>query len=190
MPGNSLGFIDQSYLISTDAPASSIFLITGISRPNGEAATTSGFFNSNPKYFVLKSIFSPFKFLVTLMFILKMSKNLFEGLTDSLTIEKIHNAAFDSGFASRIWKKISPEDYFKYICLESYEDTLNNLELKRTDKQEQLLLSNEMSKKAKEEYMLSYMLDVESKGSLLNINTFKDPFNYKLNIATGSVCET
>jgi len=79
---------------------------------------------------------------------------------------------------------------FKYIRLESYEDTLNNLELKRTDKQEQLLLSDAMSKKAKEEYMLSYMLDVESKGSLLNINTFKDPFNYKLNIATGSVGET
>jgi len=97
---------------------------------------------------------------------------------------------------SKNWKNGKPvsregsSHMFKYICLESYEDTLNNLELKRTDKQEQLLLSNEMSKKAKEEYMLSYMLDVESKGSLLNINTFNDPFNYKLNIATGSVGET
>jgi adenine-specific DNA-methyltransferase len=111
---------------------------------------------------------------------------------------------FDTVLKPRIQKVIYSKDWkngkpvsregsshmFKYICLESYEDTLNNLELKRTDKQEQLLLSNEMSKKAKEEYMLSYMLDVESKGSLLNINTFKDPFNYKLNIATGSVGET
>ena len=97
---------------------------------------------------------------------------------------------------SKDWKNGKPvsregsSHMFKYICLESYEDTLNNLELKRTDKQEQLLLSDAMSKKAKEEYMLSYMLDVESKGSLLNINTFNDPFNYKLNIATGSVGET
>ncbi|MBU4455831.1 site-specific DNA-methyltransferase [Patescibacteria group bacterium] len=97
---------------------------------------------------------------------------------------------------SKDWKNGKPvsregsSHMFKYIRLESYEDTLNNLELKRTDKQEQLLLSNEMSKKAKEEYMLSYMLDVESKGSLLNIDTFEDPFNYKLNIATGSVGET
>ena len=111
---------------------------------------------------------------------------------------------FDTVLKPRIQKVIYSKDWkngkpvsregsshmFKYIRLESYEDTLNNLELRRTHKQEQLLLSNEMSKKAKEEYMLSYMLEVESKGSLLNINTFKDPFNYKLNIATGSVGET
>jgi len=111
---------------------------------------------------------------------------------------------FDTVLKPRIQKVIYSKDWkngkpvsregsshmFKYIRLESYEDTLNNLEIKRTDKQEQLLLSDAMSKKAKEEYMLSYMLDVESKGSLLNINIFKDPFNYKLNIATGSVGET
>ncbi|MDI6687831.1 MAG: hypothetical protein QME06_06365 [Desulfobacterales bacterium] len=111
---------------------------------------------------------------------------------------------FDTVLKPRIQKVIYSKDWkngkpvsregsshmFKYMRLESYEDTLNNLEIKRTDKQEQLLFSNEMSKKAKEEYMLSYMLDVESKGSLLNIDTFEDPFNYKLNIATGSVGET
>jgi len=111
---------------------------------------------------------------------------------------------FDTVLKPRIQKVIYSKDWkngkpvsregsshmFKYIRLESYEDTLNNLEIKRTDKQEQLLFSNEMSKKAKEEYMLSYMLDVESKGSLLNIDAFENPFNYKLNIATGSVGET
>ena len=37
--------------------------------------------------------------------------------------------------------------------------------------------------------MLSYWLDVETKNSssLLNLNQFEDPFNYKLNIAAGSV---
>ena len=111
---------------------------------------------------------------------------------------------FDTVLKPRIQKVIYSKDWkngkpvscegsshmFKYICLESYEDTLNNLEIKRTDKQEQLLLSDAMSKKAKEEYMLSYMLDVESKGSLLNIDAFEDPFSYKLNVATGSVGET
>ena len=40
--------------------------------------------------------------------------------------------------------------------------------------------------------MLSYMLDVDSKDSpsLLNIDAFEDPFNYKLKIATGSAGET
>ena len=34
----------------------------------------------------------------------------------------------------------------------------------------------------KDEYLLNYMLDVESKDSLLNVDAFKNPFNYKLNI--------
>ena len=76
---------------------------------------------------------------------------------------------------------------FKYIRLESYEDTLNNLVLE-IDKDKQMLL--ESNKKFKESYMLGYMLDVESKGSVLNIDSFKNPFDYKLNIATGSVGDT
>lgn len=76
---------------------------------------------------------------------------------------------------------------FKYIRMESYEDTLNNLVLE-LDKDKQMLL--ESNKKFKESYMLGYMLDVESKGSVLNIDSFKNPFDYKLNIATGSVGDT
>ena len=78
---------------------------------------------------------------------------------------------------------------FKYIRLESYEDTLNNLELKRTEAQQSLL---EQHADFREDYMLRYMLDVESRGSasLLNIDRFEDPFHYTLNIATGSAGET
>jgi adenine specific DNA methylase Mod/very-short-patch-repair endonuclease len=78
---------------------------------------------------------------------------------------------------------------FKYIRLESYEDTLNNLELKRTEAQQSLL---EQHPAFREDYILHYMLDVESRGSasLLNLDRFEDPFNYKLNIATGTVGET
>lgn len=78
---------------------------------------------------------------------------------------------------------------FKYMRLESYEDTLNNLELKRTETQQGLL---EKYPDFREDYMLHYMLEVESRGSasLLNLDRFEDPFNYELNIATGTVGET
>jgi len=77
----------------------------------------------------------------------------------------------------------------KILRLESYEDTLNNLELKRTETQQSLL---EQHAEFREDYVLRYMLDVESRGSpsLLNIERFEDPFSYTLDIATGSVGET
>ncbi len=77
----------------------------------------------------------------------------------------------------------------KILRLESYEDTLNNLEVKRTEAQQRLLEEHE---DFREDYMLRYMLDVESRGSasLLNIDRFEDPFSYKLNISTGTAGET
>lgn len=68
---------------------------------------------------------------------------------------------------------------FKYMRLESYEDTLNNLALKQTNTQQQVL---EMNPSFKEGYMLNYMLDVETKDSLLNLEWFINPFNCYLNI--------
>ena len=78
---------------------------------------------------------------------------------------------------------------FKYIRLESYEDALANIELKRTGPQQVLL---DKSTSFRESYMLKYMLETEAKGSpsLLNIDCFDDPFNYKLLVGTGSVGET
>ena len=77
----------------------------------------------------------------------------------------------------------------KVLRLESYEDALNNLELKRKDAQQSLL---DQHADLREDYMLRYMLDVESRGSasLLNIERFDDPFNYRLNISTGTEGET
>lgn len=76
---------------------------------------------------------------------------------------------------------------FKYLRLESYEDALNNLILKdRTQPQQNLLNENPA---LREDYLLGYWLDVETADSpsLLNIDQFEDPFNYRLHIATGSV---
>jgi len=73
---------------------------------------------------------------------------------------------------------------FKVLKLESYEDTLNNLQLRRTPAQGDLL--NTLPQQAKDDYLLHYMLDVESRSSLLSVEDFKKPFDYKLNIAVDS----
>jgi len=77
----------------------------------------------------------------------------------------------------------------KYLRLESYEDALNNLSLRRTDDQDQLLAQHS---DMREDYTLRYMLDVESEGSasLLDLDQFEDPFSYTLRIGQGSVGET
>jgi len=78
---------------------------------------------------------------------------------------------------------------FKHLRLESYEDTLANVQLIHTDAQKELL---ESSTPFRESYMLRYMLDTESRGSssLLNIDRFEDPFSYQLLVGTDSVGET
>ena len=71
----------------------------------------------------------------------------------------------------------------KVLRLESYEDTLNNLDLRRDDRQ-QSLLDTPSAVALREGYTLRYMLDVESRGSqsLLNIAAFTDPTAYQLNV--------
>lgn len=85
---------------------------------------------------------------------------------------------------SKSWKNGIPVDkegishMFKYIVLEQYEDSLNNIIF---NDNEQLNLLNDS---AKEEYFLSYMLDFETNESntFLNIDKLKNPFEYKLKI--------
>ena len=93
---------------------------------------------------------------------------------------------------SKDWKNGKPvsregsSHMFKYLRLESYEDTLNNISFNRSPEQQSAL--QQMSKKAREEYILSYMLDEESDESLslLSIDAFKNPFDYKMNIFEGN----
>ena len=89
------------------------------------------------------------------------------------------------------WKDGSPaapdtgiSHCFKVLKLESYEDTLNNLQLRRADAQGELL--TKLPKHAKDDYLMHYMLDVESRGSLLSVEDFRKPFDYSLNIAIDS----
>ncbi len=68
----------------------------------------------------------------------------------------------------------------KVLKLESYEDTLNNLELRRSG------LFDKLPKQAQHDYLLHYMLNIESRDSLLNVSHFAKPFDYGLNISTTS----
>ena len=75
---------------------------------------------------------------------------------------------------------------FAYVELESYEDALNNLESRRTEAQRTLLDATEAQGAGglREQYLLRYMLDVETRGSqsLLNVQAFSDPTAYKLKV--------
>ena len=73
---------------------------------------------------------------------------------------------------------------FKVVRLESYEDTLNNLEVKRSSAQQSLLDHSEAKGpgKLREQYLLQYLLKVETSQSpsLLNVAAFSDPTAYRL----------
>jgi len=62
---------------------------------------------------------------------------------------------------------------FKYLSLESYEDALDNISFQSPDKQDMFKL---------DDYVLSYMLDFETRQSetLLNVAKLDTPFDYKL----------
>jgi adenine-specific DNA-methyltransferase len=97
---------------------------------------------------------------------------------------------FDTVMKPRIQKAVYSKDWkdgkpisregtshiFKYMKLESYEDTLNNIAFTHeTDGQEALKLYGD-------DYLLRYMLDFETRGSetLLNMEKLSAPFSYKL----------
>lgn len=88
---------------------------------------------------------------------------------------------------SKDWKSGKPigrqgiSNLLKYYSLEQYEDALDNLPKNKNSTQSELLESNLA---LKEQYMLGYMMEMESKGSpsLLNIDSFADPFVYQLRI--------
>lgn len=83
--------------------------------------------------------------------------------------------------------RVGASQFFKYIRLETYDETLSNIQLRRNQAQQMAL---GQSTTFKENYMLSYMLDSESQQTLLNIETFAHPFIYQLNIANGKVGES
>lgn len=94
----------------------------------------------------------------------------------------IYSAEWENG------KPTAPETgishCFKVLKLESYEDTLNNLQLRRNGKQGETL--SLLNQQVQDDYLLNYMLDVESRDSLLSVQDFNKPFDYSLNVAVDS----
>lgn len=96
---------------------------------------------------------------------------------------------FDMVTKPRIQKVIYSEDWnngkpvsrkgsshcFKYMRLEQYEDTLNNLTLAQPN-------IDSTNADFYGGYMLGYMLDTETRDSLFNLQWFRNPWNTKLRI--------
>ncbi len=109
----------------------------------------------------------------------------------TVTKPRIHKVIFSDD-----WKNGKPQDdgktgsskqIIKYFSLESYEDTLNNLQLSRSSAQQRSFDAHE---KFYEDYLLGYMLDTESRESALNLKMFSSPFGHSLEIGTGTAGET
>lgn len=97
---------------------------------------------------------------------------------------------FETVTKPRIQKVIYSEDWkdgkpvsrkgishcMKYIRLEQYEDTLNNLIIKDESK---LWAGDDQFNNS---YMLGYMLDTETKDSLFNLKWFENPFEVSLKV--------
>lgn len=100
---------------------------------------------------------------------------------DSVLRPRITKAIYSSE-----WKSGKPisrnglSQLVKYVRIEGYEDASNNLSLTRTESQKNLV---ENHSELKSNYVLNYMLDIESRRSLLTLEKFAAPLNVELNIA-------
>ncbi|HEB0853245.1 site-specific DNA-methyltransferase [Citrobacter werkmanii] len=100
---------------------------------------------------------------------------------------------FDTILKPRILKSVYSSDWklgkpvsrdgishcLKYLRLESYEDALDNISLEREPRQSSLL---DDYPQIREDYVLNYMLDIESKGSLMNWDYFTKPFDIRMKL--------
>ena len=98
---------------------------------------------------------------------------------DTVTKPRVQKVVYSAG-----WKDGKPTSRdtgvshcFKYLRLESYEDTLNNLALE--DRSADLL---GLSEQVQDDYLLHYSLDVESRANLLDLTRFENPFACTLKI--------
>jgi len=98
-----------------------------------------------------------------------------ENYFDTITKPRIEKVVY-----SKDWSKGKPRSRetgishcFKYITLEQYEDTLNNLVVKS---------NNGGMFGTRTESYLGYMLDFETRDSLFSIEKFEKPFEYEMDI--------
>jgi adenine-specific DNA-methyltransferase len=167
----SIDTVSDALLISADSDAQILDYFAG-SGTTGEATITLNRNDSGERKFIL----------------VEMGKYF-----DTVVLPRIKKVTFSPEWEDGKPKRLATTEeaersprIVKVIRLESYEDTLNNLDVRRTEKQ-QLLLDDKTAKGAdglSEQYLLRYMLNVETRGSqsLLNIQDFSDPTAYKLTV--------
>lgn len=105
-----------------------------------------------------------------------------EAYFDTILLPRLKKVVFCSD-----WKDGKPvggkgvSHLLKYHVLEQYDDTLNNLAFPRAKEGELAL------KRFGDEYLLRYMLDIETAGSasLLAVEQLRHPFDYRLKVQEG-----
>lgn len=103
----------------------------------------------------------------------------FELVTKTRVKKAIYSSEWDSGKPTEHNKGIS--QIMKYMRLESYEDALSNITLEEK--------GSFFGSNLGGEYLIGYMLDMESKGSLLNLEAFITPFEYNMKITEKNECK-
>ena len=112
---------------------------------------------------------------------------------DTVLIPRVKKVTFSPEWKNgRSARLATPEEaersprMVKVVRLESYEDTLNNLVVRRPEQVQRLLDENTDGgpNTAREDYIIRYMLDVETgdSPSLLDLSAFLDPSAYRLKI--------
>lgn len=101
----------------------------------------------------------------------------------SVTLPRIQKIVYSSE-----WKRGKPKNrntgvpqIIKYMRLESYEDALSNIEFSDN--------GGQLKARLGEDYMIHYMVDLESRDSLLNVEAFADPFAYTMKITEKNECK-
>lgn len=100
---------------------------------------------------------------------------------DTATLPRMKKAVYSSE-----WKNGKPKNrdsgvshIMKYISLESYEDSLSNIAL---SEEKHGLMSLFDDAEYKIEYLVNDMLHTEAEDSLLNLEQFRSPFQYRMKI--------
>lgn len=99
---------------------------------------------------------------------------------DTVTKPRVEKAVYSSTWSNGVpsTRNEGMSQIIKYMRLESYEDALSNVALK----------PNYAAMNFGDEYLINYMLDVESRDSLLNVDRFNNPFDFEMRITEHNEC--
>ena len=101
---------------------------------------------------------------------------------DAVTLPRMKKVTYSSS-----WRAGKPQtrstgvsQIIKYMRLESYEDALSNIQLENN--------SGQMSLYWNDDTLITYFVDLDTKGSLLKLEAFRDPFSYRMSITEKNEC--